>query len=186
MADVIEVRRLGADDIVLLHEIDRAEQLDTHYRVVDGQLIASPDDFFVPPWDPDGDGEYSVAAMVNFARPIVQRGAALLGAYRGDELLGLVIVEGEYQSDKAWLALLYVTRSARRSGAASTLWAAAEEVAREADAKTLYVSSAPTGSAVGFYFSRGCRLAAKDEIIPELFELEPEDIHLVCDLGRPA
>ena len=186
MADVLEVRRLRADDIVLLREIDRAEQLDTHYRVVDGELIGSPDDFFIPPWDPDGDGLYSVAAMISFAEPVLQRGAALLGAYRGDELLGLVVVDGEYEPDVAWLTLLYVTRAARRSGAASALWMAAEEAARGAGAKTLYVSSAPTGSAVGFYFSRGCRLASKDEIIPALFELEPEDIHLVCELESPT
>jgi GNAT superfamily N-acetyltransferase len=186
MGSALEIRLLGPADVGLLSEIDRAEQLDTHYRVVDGELMASPDDFFIPPWDPDGDGEFSVAAMIGFAAPIVQRGAALMGAYRGDELLGLVIVEAGYAPDVAWLALLYVTRAARRSGAASALWAAAVELARTGGASRMYVSSAPTGSAVGFYLSRGCRLAAQDEIIPALFELEPEDIHLVCDLERPS
>ena len=97
-----------------------------------------------------------------------------------------MVVDGEYKPEVAWLALLYVTRAARRSGAASALWAAAAKLARDGGARAMYVSSAPTGSAVGFYLSRGCRLAAPDEIIPELFELEPEDIHLVCELDSPA
>jgi hypothetical protein len=42
------------------------------------------------------------------------------------------------------------------------------------------VSATSTGSAVGFYLSRGCRLA--DPVHPKLFELEPVDIHLVLDL----
>ena len=182
MAGVAEVRRLGAEDIVLLREIDRMEQLDTEYRVVDGELVATDIDFVVPAWNPNGAGSHSVGALIKFAESALQRGAALFGAYGGDELLGLVLVDGQYAPDVAWLTLLYVTRAARRTGAASALWSAAEEVARGAGAKTLYVSSAPTGSAVGFYFSRGCRMATKDEIIPELFELEPEDIHLVCEL----
>jgi hypothetical protein len=44
----------------------------------------------------------------------------------------------------------------------------------------MYVSATPTGSAVGFYLGRGCRLA--DPVHPDLFAQEPEDIHLVCPL----
>ena len=182
----IEVRTLGADDVTLLAEIDRSEQLEVEYRVVDGELVGTETDFFVPPWDPVADGGHSVANIVGFVDPIVQGGADFFGAFRDDELLGLVIVDGDYKPGVAWLAVLHVTRSARRTGAASALWEAAEGVARRAGAETMYVSSAPTGSAVGFYFSRGCRLAAKHEIIPELFELEPEDIHLVCELETPG
>jgi len=186
MKQALEVRRLPADDIALLHDIDRVEQLEVTYRVVHGELVAADSDFVVPAWDPVGTGSHSVGALIEFAQPVLQRGGALFGVYRSGELLGLVLIDGEYTPDVAWLTMLYVTRSARRTGAASAMWTAAEEVARGAGAKKLYVSSAPTGSAVGFYFSRGCRLATKDEIIPELFELEPEDIHLVCELGSPT
>ena len=48
-------------------------------------------------------------------------------------------------------------------------------------AQQLYVSATPTASAVGFYLSRGCRLA--DPVHPVLFDLEPDDIHLVAELG---
>ena len=43
------------------------------------------------------------------------------------------------------------------------------------------MSATPTGSAVGFYLSRGCVLA--DPPHPQLFAEEPEDIHFVLPLG---
>jgi hypothetical protein len=42
-----------------------------------------------------------------------------------------------------------------------------------AEATSIYVSAAPTGSAVGFYLNQGCQLA--DPVHPALFAKEPED-----------
>ena len=81
-------------------------------------------------------------------------------------------------------ALLHVSRSYRRRGAATALWRAAADIAREAGATSMYVSATETGSAVGFYLRQGCRLA--DPVHPVLFEHEPEDIHLVCELRPPV
>jgi predicted N-acetyltransferase YhbS len=69
----------------------------------------------------------------------------------------------------------------RRLGAASSLWDAGVDLARGAGATSLYVSATPTGSAVGFYLSRGCQLA--DPVHPDLFAHEPDDIHLTYDLA---
>ena len=46
----------------------------------------------------------------------------------------------------------------------------------KARAKKLYISATPSKHTVDFYMSLGCKSAS--EINPELFELEPEDIHL--------
>jgi len=182
MSATIEIRRLTVADVGLLGRIDRSEQLEVTYRVAGGELVAAPDDFFIPPWNPEGDGEHSVAAMVRFAEPIVRDGAELLGAYRGEKLLGLAVVDPDYGPELAWLALLHVTQSARRGGVAGALWAAAAAIARDGGRPAMYVSATGSGSAVGFYLSRGCRLAAEDEIIPDLYELEPKDVHFVCEL----
>jgi hypothetical protein len=48
----------------------------------------------------------------------------------------------------------------------------------------MYVSATPSESAVGFYLKHGFRLAI--EPIPELFEEEPEDIHMLLDLKADA
>lgn len=54
------------------------------------------------------------------------------------------------------------------------------EIAREAGSRRMYVSSTPSSSAVGFYIAQGCKLA--EEVDPELYALEPDDIHLILDL----
>jgi predicted N-acetyltransferase YhbS len=85
-----------------------------------------------------------------------------------------------FEPGLAWLAFLHVSREARRQGAASALWQAASDDAVQSGAESLYVSATPTGSAVGFYLSRGCVLA--DPPHATLYALEPDDIHLVCHL----
>jgi hypothetical protein len=48
------------------------------------------------------------------------------------------------------------------------------------NARRLYISATPSENTVNFYLRQGCVLAR--QIDPELFELEPEDIHLEYDL----
>ncbi len=183
MAPSCEVLRLGMDDVGLIAGIDRSEHVDVEYAVVDGRLIERPVSMAdIPPWDPVGVGPYSVAAKVAFCAPLVAGGAALFGAFERDRLLGLAVVDCSFEPGLARLAFLHVSRPDRRHGAASALWAAAVQEAADADAdaESMYVSATPTGSAVGFYLSRGCRLA--DPVHPALYATEPDDIHLVCSL----
>lgn len=176
----MRIRHLDASDVSLIARIDRSEHVDVQYAVRRGRLVEVP--VFtaeIPPWRDDG-GEHSIANKVEFCTPIVERGATLLGAFVDDEVAGLAIVEPTFEPPLAWLAVLHVSRPYRRIGAATALWAEAARLARAAGAVSMYVSATATGSAVGFYLSRGCRLA--DPVHPALFEDEPEDIHLVCDL----
>ena len=102
-----------------------------------------------------------VALVASFGRPVA----------------GLAVVHPTFEPPLAWLALLHVSRPHRRTGAGTALWAEAARLAGEAGATSLYVSATSTGSAVGFYLAQGCRLA--DPVHPELFALEPVDVHLV-------
>jgi GNAT superfamily N-acetyltransferase len=177
-----EVRTLSVDDVGLIAEIDRSEQIDVEYTVVHGRLAERPVSFAeVPEWDPIGTGSFSVAARIAFCEPLVRAGGTLLGAYQSGEFMGLALVDGDFEPARAWLAFLHVSRPYRRRGAASRLWSASVDIALDAGARSMYVSATPTGSAVGFYLSRGCHLA--DPVNPELYAMEPDDIHLVCDLG---
>jgi len=174
----IEIRELGADCIELIREIDRSEHIDVHYAVRDGRLRGEHVDFEVPQWDPEGHGDHSSARRITEFRPMVENGAILLGAFIDDHLAGIAIVDPLFDGRTAWFAFLHVSRAYRRRGVASALWAAGTEIAAAADATSVYVSSTASGSAVGFYTSRGCRLATAPH--PELFAKEPEDIHLIC------
>jgi ribosomal protein S18 acetylase RimI-like enzyme len=181
MARWCEVLRLGIDDVGLIAKIDRSEHVDVEYAVVGGCLIERAVSMAdIPPWDSVGVGPDSVAAKVAFCAPLVAGGATLLGAFERDHVLGLAVVDGSFEPGLAWLAFLHVSRPDRRRGTASALWAAGVEEAAAAGAKSMYVSATPTGSAVGFYLSRGCKLA--DPVHPALYASEPDDIHLVCSL----
>jgi GNAT superfamily N-acetyltransferase len=177
----VRVTRLGAEDVSLVASIDRSEHVDVQYAVADGRLVEAPVVMAeVPAWDPVGTGEHSVAAYIDSCTALLAGGATFLGAFDADALAGLAIVDPTFEPRLAWLAFLHVSRPHRRHGAGRALWDAAADLARAAGAETMYVSATPTGSAVGFYLGRGCRLA--DPVHPDLFAQEPEDIHLVCPL----
>ena len=179
----IAVRGLAPHDVELVALVDRSEHVDIEYGVVDGELTERPVTLTdIPSWDPVGDGPHSVAAHVAFCRDCVANGAQLLGAFDGDgELLGMAVVDADFEPALAWLAFLHVSRPHRQRGVASALWAAAEDAARAASATAMYVSATPTGSAVGFYLRQGCRLA--DPVHPALYANEPDDIHLMKQLA---
>jgi GNAT superfamily N-acetyltransferase len=175
------VRRLDPGDVALVAAIDRSEHVDVEYAVVDGRLVERPVTVAeVRTWDPIGSGPNSVAAKIAFCSAAIDGGGVLLGAFGGDDPQGLAIIDPSFEGRLAWLAFLHVSRPHRRRGVARALWDAATSTAVEAGATSMYVSATPTGSAVGFYLSRGCHLA--DPVHPELFAQEPDDIHLVCAL----
>lgn len=177
-----KVLRHGLEDLPLIGRIDRSEHIEVEFAVSQGRLVERPVTMpQVPPWDPVGTGPYSVAAQIAFCEPIVGRGADFFGAWDGDELLGVSVAESRFDDDAGWLAFLHVSRPHRRRGAASALWRASVDAVAEAGAGRMYVSAVPTGSAVGFYLSRGCRLA--EDPHPMLFAMEPDDVHLVLELG---
>lgn len=180
---MMRIRHLDASDVSLIALIDRSERVDVQYAVRDGQLVEAPVRMEnIPRWRDDG-GEHSITRMLEFCTRIVGGGATLLGAFTDDELAGLAIVDPTFDPPLAWLAVLHVSRPHRRAGAATALWAEAARLASAAGAAAMYVSATSTGSAVGFYLSRGCRLA--DPVHPVLFEREPDDIHFVCELRQP-
>jgi len=181
LAQSSEIRELGVDEVALIAEIDRSEHVEVEYTVVDGVLAERPVSMTeIPSWDPLGTGPYSVAAQIAFCETLVSGGATFLGAFDGTQTCGLAIVDASFEPPMAWLAFLYVSRPYRARGVASALWDAAVDAAVAAGARSMYVSAVPTGSAVGFYLSRGCRLA--NPVDPGLYADEPDDIHLVCGL----
>jgi GNAT superfamily N-acetyltransferase len=178
VSGAIEIRKLGLTDVSLIGSIDRSEHIDVEYTVVGGRLSERPVSMTdIPPWNPVGTDPYSVAAEVAFCELLVAGGAVLLGSFEGDRVLGLAVVDGSFQVPLAWLAFFHVSRPYRRRGVGSALWGAAAKVATRAGAESLYVSAVPTGSASGFYLSRGCELA--DPVHPALYAREPDDIHLI-------
>ncbi|HUE99459.1 MAG TPA: GNAT family N-acetyltransferase [Anaerolineales bacterium] len=112
------------------------------------------------------------------------RGGTFWGALENDILIGVAILESKFigsQHETLQLKFLHVSRDYRKRGIASTLFKLAVEQAKALGATKLYISATPSEHTVNYYMQLGCVLAT--EIDPELFALEPEDIHLEYVIG---
>lgn len=174
---MIEIHTLTVEDLSLIAEIDRSEQVNFAYRVEQGILKKYAVDWDVPSWYQYGTGEHSVHRKIAGLRPVLTDGGLLLGAYDQDTLLGLAVIQPRFEPGMARLAFLHVSRPHRGRGVGKALWAEAELIARTHNATKIYVSATPSGPTVDFYRNLGCTLAATPH--PALFAMEPEDIHLV-------
>jgi GNAT superfamily N-acetyltransferase len=156
--------------------------VDVQYEVREGRIVECPVSMAdIADWDRVGDGEHSIAHHLQVCAEHLAAGRILLAAITDEgETAGAAVVDPVFEPPMAWLAWLHVSRPYRRQGVANALWTEAEALARAAGATSMYVSATPTGSAVGFYLSRGAVLA--DPVHPALFEHEPDDIHLVSTL----
>jgi N-acetylglutamate synthase-like GNAT family acetyltransferase len=61
------------------------------------------------------------------------------------------------------------------------LFELAKAAARERGASRLYISATESENTIKFYLRLGCVLTK--DLDPELFKLEPKDIHLECDVN---
>jgi GNAT superfamily N-acetyltransferase len=128
----------------------------------------------VPGWPPGEQDQYQPILLDCFAR-----GGFFLSGWDGGQLAGVVVVDPKplgAAGDLVQLEFLHVGRPYRKQGLATRFFHAAEEVARELGASGLYISATPSENTINFYVARGCTPSPHPD--PELFELEPEDIHL--------
>jgi ribosomal protein S18 acetylase RimI-like enzyme len=175
----IEYRQMNLWDIGRIAEIDRSEQVTRGYCYRSGKLEVEAVDWRVPRWFADG-AEHSVQANVESLTPILKQGGTLFGAFDGGLLVGVMVYRPHLTQDMAQLAFLHVSNGYRRQGIATRLTGECIRRARADGAEQLYVSATPSESAVGFYQSQGFELVDKPH--PELYALEPEDIHMFMKL----
>jgi GNAT superfamily N-acetyltransferase len=174
------IRELPHEDIDRVGEIDRSEHITTGYVVKNGVLESRQVDWRVPRWSEDPSRGFSVQTRIEEWKPLLDDRGVLLGALDGDTLAGIAILRPELSEGIAQLAALYVDRKYRRRGVATALVAEVERLARKEGAAKLYISAVPSESAVGFYLERG--FAPTEHVNRELFDLEPDDIHMTKTL----
>ncbi|MEM8884360.1 MAG: GNAT family N-acetyltransferase [Planctomycetota bacterium] len=168
------LRTLIVDDFARLPEIDRSESATGLYRMDDGTLAFDAKPVEIAPWTTD-DGPRSASALAAFCREHLDAGGDAFVVERDTQLSGIAVAGYAIAPDTAQLAVLYVSRHARRIGVARALIARCYEAARARGARDMYVSATPTDSAVGFYLSEGF---APTKPLPHLLALEPDDIHM--------
>jgi predicted N-acetyltransferase YhbS len=176
-SSVISSRKLLREEIEQVWNIDRSEVIDNIYRFENGTLVLSPHHFDVPGWPPGEAEKYTPILLDCF-----DRGGWFHGAFEDAELVGVVVLDSKRigkDKDQLQLKFLHVSNSYRNSGLGTQLFELAKATARERGARRLYISATPSENTVNFYLRLGCAVAEEPD--PELFELEPEDIHLECD-----
>lgn len=174
----MEFRALARDEIELVWTIDRSELIDDIYRLRNGSLVREAAHFDVRGWPPGEAEKYT---------PLLQscydRGGVFTAAFDGRTLAGVAVLDTLWRGpgrDLLQLEFLHVSRPYRGQGLGRRLFAQAQAAARARGARGLYVSATPSTHTVAFYRDLGCEPIAEPD--PELFALEPEDIHLVCPL----
>jgi predicted N-acetyltransferase YhbS len=171
-------RHLLRDEIGQVWKIDRSEVIDNVYHFENGALVLRPEHHDVSGWPPGEAEKYTPILLDCF-----DRGGWFHGAFDREDLIGAVVLENQRigkSNDQLQLKFLHVSNSYRNRGLGKQLFELAKAAAREKGAKRLYISATPSENTINFYMRLGCTVA--DEPDPELFELEPEDIHLECDV----
>lgn len=169
-------RRLDVSELSRVAEIDRTETIDALYVQHGSRLELVPGEWSARPWNPDGTGEHSIAAQREAVERLVESGATALGAFDGDRLIGVGVVLPHLRPGIAQIAYLHVSSGYRGRGIGGRLSDELEAIAQESGDTSIVVSATPSLNTVRFYERRGFEPMA--EPFPELFALEPEDVHM--------
>ena len=178
---MISYRQLEASELTRVGEIDRTERIDALYVQRGTKLECVQGDFSASAWR-EGDGPHSVEEQIKGCEHYLAAGGTAIGAFSGERLVGIGIVLPHLRPGVAQLAYLHVSNGFRGEGIGIHLSEELEQIARAAGDHVMVVSATPSARTVGFYRRRG--FAPSAEPLPELLELEPEDVHMEKRLGK--
>jgi GNAT superfamily N-acetyltransferase len=167
----IEFKRLARAELSRVAEIDRTERIDLIYEQRGTKLEERRGNWSSPAWD-----EHSVEAHRHALEHYVDAGGIALGAFSEGRLVGIGVVVPHLRPEIAQLAFLHVSAAFRATGIGRRLSDELDLIARDAGATEIVVSATPSENTVRFYMSRDYELMA--QALPELYELEPEDVHM--------
>jgi GNAT superfamily N-acetyltransferase len=176
----ITYRRLVAEVLARIGEIDRIERIESLYVQHGTRLEERAGDWSAPAWFSEGEGEHSVAHQRAECDRHLAAGAFALGAFAAGRLVGIGVVTPHIRPGVAQFAFLYVSNAYRASGIGGHLSAELERVAGQHGDTAMVVSATPSLNTVRFYLGRGFEPMSEPlpEPLPALYELEPEDVHM--------
>jgi predicted N-acetyltransferase YhbS len=166
------------EEVPAVWGMDRAEVIERVYHLTDGRLNLVSEHYDMHGWPP-GEGEKYTPLLLD----CYDRGGVFVGAFDGTTLAGVMILESKFigrAGDMLQLKFLHVSRAHRDRGLGTALFRAAARLARARGAQRLYISATPSEHTINFYLGQGCVVTAEPD--PELWALEPEDIHLEYQL----
>jgi len=168
---LINYKEIALDDLLdQIEEIDVSEHGTVVYTWIDGE---------VKPVSEEWDRPRRTAASWRtnkWTAVLSLPGVKAWGAYDRQRLTGVIVYRPHLTEKTAQLAALFVSRHSRRQGISKRLFESLEQQAIADGHSELYVSATPSESAVNFYLS--CGFKPTTQVDPELYALEPEDIHM--------
>jgi GNAT superfamily N-acetyltransferase len=177
---VITYKELAESDLAGIAEIDRSEIIRIGYEVREGALAQMDVMWDTPNFMAEGEGEHTVTHEIEFCKSHMARNAIAIGGFDRETLIAIGILTPDIRPAMAQFAYLHVSRQYRRKGIGAAITRQLLERASALGSERVYVSAVPSESAVGFYKSFGFDLIS--EPLPEMYELEPDDIHMVLEL----
>ncbi len=172
----IEFKKLSSSDLEQVYQIDRSESVDKMYRPLGDELEAYDDSVEVSSdpafWE----------NLLNWWQDELKDSAEAFGAFDGQTLTGIAILKHGVRDGVDQIIATYVSAAYRLSGIARSLYFELEDCAKASGAKQLFVSTEPTGSAVGFYLSQGFQFDAGSSC--SIDENEEREIPMVKTLKR--
>ncbi|MGR2826315.1 GNAT family N-acetyltransferase [Acinetobacter sp. 1124_18A] len=174
------LRSLQSSEIDLIWQQISRRELITQMYIQHQQHLELVDCFFdVQHWD-----SYHLENYPPKLKQLYEQGSIFIGAFdAAEKLVGLSVVSNQIIADYSNAKLLhyfYVDADHQGKGIGAKLMQDAKESAKQLGANQLYISATPSRRTVDFYMKHGAQpLNAPDQ---QLWQLEPEDIHLLCTL----
>ncbi len=168
---MITYREITIDEIYQhILEVDVSEHGEFIYLWQDGELATKALVWDRPP-------RTAETWQENWASVLPLPGVKAWGAFEGDVMVGIIVYRPYLTEEMAQLDALFVDKDHRQQGIATHLTQLLEQQAMLDGHTYLYVSASESKSAVGFYISQG--FVPTQAAHPELFALEPNDIHMI-------
>lgn len=176
----IFLRPLQYKEIDLIwQQISRRELITQLYIQKQDQLELTDCFYDVENWD-----AYHLENDPPKLKELYQQGASFVGAFNtAEQLVGISVVSNQMITDYPNAKLLqyfYVDADQQGQGIGAKLMQAAKESTKQLGTHQLYISATPSKRTVDFYMKYGAAVLKHPD--RELWELEPEDIHLLCML----
>ena len=166
------------DELHRVTELDRRELVEYWYYTKDNKLELKKVNWNVPEWTDDQKAMFHQTLL-----DLHQKGGSIIGAFDEDNIAGIISLDHKFFGRNMGhlnLSGLWVSQPYRNQGVGRHLVNLVKQKAKNLGAKLLYVSATSSKKTVEFYMSCGFQLAK--EIDQKLFELEPEDTHMECEL----
>jgi GNAT superfamily N-acetyltransferase len=169
-------RDLTRSETELIWQIDRSEEIRAVYHCKADQWVLQPEEYHLHGWPAGEPEKYAPLLLESF-----DRGGWFHAFFDEDKIVAATVLDhrlfGEHQ-DMLLLIILQVGNGYRGTGLGKALFTLAKAKTREWGGKWMYISATPSEHTIAFYRAQGAILASPPD--PQLFEFEPEDMHMIC------